>query len=47
MQEGTVSQSPQEYPTGAVYVSVHSETVLVTISVNLPAAAGVRLVGPV
>ena len=28
-QEGTVSQSPQEYPTGAVYVTVHSETGLI------------------
>ena len=25
-QEGAVSQSPQEDPTGAVYVTVHSET---------------------
>ena len=28
-QEGAVSQSPQEYPTGAVHVSVHSETISV------------------
>ena len=39
-EEGAISQSLQEYPTGAVYVLIHAETVLVTISVELPAAAG-------
>ena len=54
-QEGAVSQSPQEDPTGAVYVSVHSETGLVSdylgaaqlgVYGSVPTAglAGVRLV---
>ena len=55
-QEGAVSQSPQEDPTGAVHVSVHSEigvipnclgTAQLSVHGAVPAAglAGVRLVG--
>ena len=35
-QEGAVSQSPQEDPTGAVYVTVHSETVSSRIALAPP-----------